>query len=201
MKKQIDEDVKFGFTKKQRSYIYTGVFLTIVFMLFVLNNTNGEPDEGPLPPGYNPNAVSGERVAPDFELMTTDGKLLKLSDYRGKIVIIDFWATWCPPCRKGIPDLVELKNEFKDDLEIIGISVDKITRGTQDQIVPFMKKMGINYPIVHGTMEVADSFGGIRSIPTTFVIDKKGNIVSQYVGLAPKKNYVNDIKKILNSGK
>lgn len=201
MKKQIDKDVKFGFTKKQRSYIYTGVFLTIVFMLFVLNNTNGEPEEGPLPPGYNPNTVSGERIAPDFELMTTDGEMLKLSDYRGKIVIIDFWATWCPPCRKGIPDLVELKNEFKDDLEIIGISVDKITRGTQDQIVPFMKKMGINYPIVHGTMEVADSFGGIRSIPTTFVIDKEGKIVSQYIGLAPKKNYVNDIKKILNGSK
>ncbi len=193
-----DNTVKFGFTKKQRSYIYTGVFLTIIFMLFIMNNTNGEPEEGPLPPGYNPNSITSERIAPDFELPTTDGKKLKLSDYKGKIVIVDFWATWCPPCRRGIPDLVSLKNEYKDDLEIIGISVDKITRGTEGRIVPFMKEYGINYPVVHGTFEVAEKFGGIRSIPTSFVIDREGKIAAQYVGLVPKANYIQAIKGILN---
>ncbi|RMD51002.1 MAG: TlpA family protein disulfide reductase, partial [Ignavibacteria bacterium] len=99
-------------------------------MLFIMNNTNGEPEEGPLPPGYNPNHATASKMAPDFELPTVDGKKLKLSDYKGKVVIIDFWATWCPPCRRGIPDLISIKKEYSKNLEIIGISVDKITRAT-----------------------------------------------------------------------
>lgn len=201
-KKNIDEDIKFGFTKKQRSYIYTGVFLTIIAMLFVMNNINGEPDEGPLPPGYNPAAISESPAAPDFNLPSVDGTEIKLSDYKGKVVILDFWATWCPPCRRGIPDLISIKKEYESKgIEIIGISLDKITRGTEGQIVPFMKEYGINYPVVHGNYEVAEKFGGIRSIPTSFVIDTNGKIISRYVGLVPKGNYIRDIEKALKNKK
>lgn len=202
MGKKVNEDIKFGFTKKQRSYIYTTAFLVIVAMLFIMNNTNGEPDEGPLPPGYNPAAHSENPMAPDFTLPTVDGKELKLSDLKGKVVVLDFWATWCPPCRRGIPDLIELKKEYKDQgFEIVGISVDKITRGTEGRIVPFMKEYGINYPVVHGDMSVAQKFGGIRSIPTSFVIDRKGKIITSFVGLVPKDNYVRVIEKALKSDK
>ena len=106
----------------------------------------------------------------------------------------------CPPCRKGIPDLIELKNEFKDkDVEIIGISLDGITRGGQTaaNVEPFIEEYGINYPIIRGDEQIVYSFGGIRSIPTSYVIDKEGNVISRYEGLIPKSQYVKDIESIL----
>lgn len=172
-------------TKKQKNYVYTGIFFVVVLILFIVNNTNGEPEQGPYPPHY----------------LESSGETLKLSDYQGKIVILDFWATWCPPCRKGIPDLIELKNEYKDKgVEIIGISLDPVTRGgsTKSKVIPFMKEYGINYPIVFGDQKIVYQYGNINSIPTSFVIDKEGNVVSQYRGLVAKSNYEKDINKILS---
>ncbi|MCB0729772.1 MAG: TlpA family protein disulfide reductase [Ignavibacteriae bacterium] len=171
---------------KHRSYLYTGLFFAAVIFFFIINNTNGEPEEGPYPPNYNTVNAS---------------ELVNLSDFRGKVVIIDFWATWCPPCRKGIPDLVELKKEFKGkDVEIIGISLDSFTRGgaTKDDVVPFIKDYGINYPIVLGDPNVTQQYGGINSIPTSFVVDKEGYIIAGYPGLVPKEQYVKDINKALS---
>ena len=170
--------------KKHKNWIYSGIFMTVVILLFVVNNSNGVPEKGPYPPNY----------------LESQTESLKLSDYKGKIVILDFWATWCPPCRKGIPDLIELKNEFKDkDVEIIGISLDGITRGGQTaaNVEPFIEEYGINYPIIRGDEQIVYSFGGIRSIPTSYVIDKEGNVISRYEGLIPKSQYVKDIESIL----
>ena len=170
---------------KHRSYIYTGLFFAAVIFFFVVNNTNGESEEGPYPPNY--------------EIANAEN-LVSLSDYKGKVVIIDFWATWCPPCRKGIPDLVELKNEFKnDEFEIIGISLDAVTRGgaTKNDVIPFIKDYGINYPIIVGDNNISQQYGGVSSIPTSFVIDKEGYIVSYYQGLIEKDQYISDIKKAM----
>lgn len=170
---------------KHRSYLYTGLFIATVIFFFIINNTNGEPEEGPYPPSYN---------------ITSSNNLVNLSDFKGKVLILDFWATWCPPCRKGIPDLIELKNEFKNsEFEIIGISLDGITRGgaTKNDVIPFIKDYGINYPILDGDENIAQQYGGIRSIPTSFVIDKEGFIVSYYQGLIAKEQYLNDINKAL----
>ena len=186
---QTDSKGKFSLQNpKHRSYLYTGLFVVAVIFFFIVNNTNGEPEEGPYPPNYN-NVNSVEN--------------LNLSDYKGKVVVLDFWATWCPPCRKGIPDLIELKKEFKNaDVEIIGISLDSFTRGgaTKNDVIPFIKEYGINYPIVIGDPNVAQNYGGINSIPTSFVIDKEGFIVSYYQGLVEKSAYVKDIKKALAAG-
>lgn len=133
--------------------------------------------------------------APNFTLKSVDGKTVKLSDYKGKVVIIDFWATWCPPCRKGVPDLVSIQNEFKKDVVIIGISLDDSR--TIDEVPGFIKDYGVNYPVVYGDEKVVNAYGGIRSIPTAFVIDKKGNIVDMHIGLVPKDTYVNKIKELL----
>lgn len=109
-------------------------------------------------------------------------------------------ATWCPPCRKGIPDLIEIKKEFKDkNVEIIGISLDSFTRGgaTKNDVVPFINEYGINYPILIGDINVAQQYGGVNSIPTSFVIDKEGYILTYYQGLMPKQQYVDDLNKAL----
>ncbi len=195
-KRKEETKEKKGLTKKQRSRIYTALFLLAVLILFIVNNSGNEPKEGPLPPNYT--TASTHPTAPDFTLPTPDGKKIKLSDYRGKVVILDFWATWCPPCRRGIPDLIDLKKRYGDKgLEIIGISLDEITRGTQAQVIPFMKNYGINYPIVFGNMQIVQNFGGIRSIPTSFVIDKDGKIIANFVGLRPEQDYEALVKKAL----
>lgn len=139
---------------------------------------------------------SENKKAPNFALKTLEGKTVKLSDYKGKIVIVDFWATWCAPCRKGIPDLVELQHTYSKDLVIIGISLDQ--ERTLKDLKPFIKNYRINYPVVLADSKVIQDFGGITAIPTSFVIDQKGNIVDSHVGLVPKKVYEDKIKLLLN---
>ncbi len=136
-----------------------------------------------------------DKKAADFKLKTLEGKEIKLSDYRGKIVILDFWATWCPPCRKGIPDLISLQEEFKKDLVVIGISLDQ--QKTIKDLKPFIENYKINYPVVLGDEKVVNDYGGISAIPTSFIIDQKGNIVDSHVGLVPKTVYSDKIKVLL----
>ena len=133
--------------------------------------------------------------APNFALKSFDGKTVKLSDYKGKIVIIDFWATWCPPCRKGIPDLISIQKEFKKDVVVIGVSLD--AEKTIKDVPGFIKEYGINYPIVYGDDKITIDYGGIRSIPTSFVVDKKGNVVDSHVGLVDKNVFISKIKELL----
>ncbi|MGD1006076.1 MAG: TlpA disulfide reductase family protein [Ignavibacteriaceae bacterium] len=141
------------------------------------------------------NLNSGGNKAPDFTLISPAGKKVSLSDYKGKVVIVDFWATWCPPCRKGIPDLIDIQTEFGSKVAVIGISVDT---DTKDQVASFTQNFNINYTILFATPDVVRSYGNIESIPTSFIIDKNGNIVNQYVGLTPKETYVNEIKKLID---
>lgn len=129
---------------------------------------------------------------------STYGENISLSEFQGKVVIVDFWATWCPPCRKGVPDLIQLQNE-NDQVVVIGISLDAVSRGgaTENDVVPFMKEYGINYPIVKGDMNVIQQYGGVQSIPTSFVIDRRGFVVARHVGLASIETYRSDIEKAL----
>ena len=98
---------------------------------------------------------TSNNIAPAFTLVSTDGKDITLDEYKGKVVILDFWATWCGPCRKGIPDLIELQNEFGNDIVVIGISLDT---DSKENVVPFMQKIGINYPVAYGTPEVTQQY-------------------------------------------
>lgn len=136
-------------------------------------------------------------LAPDFTLKDMDGKSVSLSDYRGKVVFVNFWATWCPPCRAEIPDFVKLVDKYgKEGFVILGVSVDK--EADVKKIPKFSKDFKINYPVMwDSNYKVAQDYGGIGSIPTTFVIDRSGRAVGKVVGARSYKEFEKIIKKVL----
>lgn len=135
------------------------------------------------------------RQAPDFALRNLDGKEVKLADLKGKVVILDFWATWCGPCVKEIPHFIELYKQYKEQgFEMVGISTDRDGVGV---VKSFVKKHKINYSILMADGKVQQAYGEIRAIPTTFIMDKSGKIQRQYIGYRDKAVFEADIKAIL----
>ncbi|HEY6352322.1 MAG TPA: cytochrome c biogenesis protein CcdA [Candidatus Angelobacter sp.] len=139
------------------------------------------------------------KAAPDFELNVLDGnnKKLKLSSLKGKAVVVNFWATWCEPCKIEMPWLVDLQKKYgADGLQIVGIAMDDTDEKT---ITSFTRKMGVNYPVLQGTEAVADLYGGIDGLPTLFFVDRSGKIVEHELGLRDLSNIEDNIKKCLSS--
>lgn len=135
------------------------------------------------------------KPAPDFTLLDIHGNKKSLSDFKGKVVILDFWATWCPPCRKEIPHFVELYDDYKErGLEIIGVALDK---DGEKVVSLFINENGIDYTVLLGDREVSNLYGGIPYIPTTFIIDREGRIRKKYIGYRDKSVFENDIREIL----
>lgn len=172
------------------------ILITVVIILVSTLFFNRSYPENSFSYQYNSLALSGEvgEKAAEFELYTLSGEKLKLSDYSGKVVILDFWATWCPPCRKGIPDLIDLQKSFKDELVVIGISLDQPS--ARANLEAFIKQYGINYHVVLGNVEVAMAYGNIQAIPTSFVLNRKGVIVNKFVGLVNKSEYKKIIEEL-----
>jgi thiol-disulfide isomerase/thioredoxin len=150
-----------------------------------------------------PNLSDGDpvgAVAPDFELklLQANGKTMKLSDLKGKAVVLDFWATYCVPCKIEMPWFVDLQKQYgPQGLQVVGVATDDEGEKT---ISEFSKKMGVNYPILLGTENVAQSYGGLSGLPTTFFIDRSGKVVAREVGLVSESQIVDNIKKSLGSG-
>jgi peroxiredoxin len=137
--------------------------------------------------------------APVWKLHTVDGTEVSSADFAGKVLVVDFWATWCPPCRAEIPGFVELQKKFgKDGLVIVGISVDQ---GGVELVKKFIAQNKINYQIVLADGGVADAFGGIEGIPTTFVIDRDGKIQLKEVGFVETKEFEKRIQPLLKATK
>jgi thiol-disulfide isomerase/thioredoxin len=121
----------------------------------------------------NPAAVT-------FTAADLDGRRISSDTFRGKVLLVNFWATWCPPCRAEIPDLVALQEKYRDNLQVIGISQDE---APPEQVKRFALEHRINYPVVMATKEVEAAFPGIRALPTSFIIDRDGRVVQKHVGM------------------
>ncbi|MBS3819265.1 TlpA family protein disulfide reductase [bacterium] len=136
------------------------------------------------------------KKAPEFSLEILDGKTVSLSNYEGKVLFLNFWATWCPPCRDEIPGFIEMYEEYQaEGLEIIGISLDK---GNRNKVKQFVKSYEINYPVAMATPKVVEDYQPGRYIPTTIVIDREGKIRHKHVGYMDKetmKKYFLELSK------
>ncbi len=137
----------------------------------------------------------GPQTAPAWQLQSLEGKPVQLADFKGKVVVLNFWATWCPPCRAEIPDLVSLQQQYAArGLVVVGISMDE---GGPAGVASFVKKMGINYPVVMGNAKTAEAYGGIQVLPTTFIIDRKGKVVDGLQGATNRAGFEEKIKPVL----
>jgi thiol-disulfide isomerase/thioredoxin len=178
---------------KRRVAILVVIFAAAVVTINRSRSSKGGGQHGtPLTVGD----VAGA-VAPEFELTVLDsnGKTLKLSDLKGKAVLLNFWATYCVPCKTEMPWLVQMQNKYgPQGLQIVGVT--KIG-DSEKMAAEFAKKMGLNYPIVVGSEKVEDLYGGIGGLPTTFFIDRAGKVVVRRLGQMKEDQITEDIKKAL----
>jgi thiol-disulfide isomerase/thioredoxin len=147
-------------------------------------------------PAFAPR-LTPSSLAPDFSLESLDGKTMRLSDLRGKAVLLNFWATWCGPCKIEMPWFVELQNRYAGEgLQIVGVAMDDASK---EDIGKFAKDMGVNYPILIGKESVGDQYGGVPALPESFLISRDGKIVDKIIGLRGKAEIEDSVKKALDT--
>jgi len=138
--------------------------------------------------------VKNPDAAPDFQLNDLDGKPVSLDEAKGKVVLLNFWATWCGPCRAEIPDLVDLQKRYADKLEIIALATEE---DDADQVRRFVLRSGINYRVAMAPDDLVRAYGGIAALPTSFVIDAQGRVVQKHIGLNDPTLYERELKAML----
>lgn len=179
------------------AWVITG-FAVVIVAILLIDKMNT--------PAPTPMAQQGATVqqgqeggmgsAPAFDLPDTRGGRKSMESYKGKVVMLNFWATWCGPCKQEIPDFIELQKEYGDQgFEIVGISLDQ--PGQEAVVKGFVRQKGMNYDVLFDDGSLAQAYGGVRSIPTTFLINREGEIVSSQVGLQPKSAWASAIEALL----
>ena len=171
----------------------------LALSVLAFGNTRAATSNGQPPPQDDGQPtirfVHNPEAAPDFAVQTLDGKSLKLSDATGKVVLLNFWATWCGPCRMEIPDLIVLQKEYKDSLQIVSLLVDV---DDVDDAKKFVQSAGINYPVAVATTDIRIKYGGVSALPTLFILDTQGRVVQKHVGLYDPRLYELEARALLN---
>lgn len=176
---------------QSKTYLWiVAVAVTIIAGYLYFSRTDSTAT-GALKPSLPPTEVAG--AAPAFTLPDLNGRPVSLSSFRGKIVVLNFWATWCPPCKREIPDFIDLQSAYgPKGLQIVGVALDE-----PDAVKEFVAQSRMNYPVLLGTNDIAQRYGGIKGIPTTFIIDKNGKIINMFEGFRPKEVFKKEIQKLL----
>jgi peroxiredoxin len=166
------------------------VFQLMFFVAALPADNPGVPDKAVLLTG-----LINRKPAQDFALRDSRGNLVRLSDYRGKVVLLNFWATWCGPCKAEIPWFLEFESKYKSQgFAVLGVSMDE---DGWKIVQPFIEMMRVNYPMMLGDDALGSKYGGIDSLPETFLIDRKGRVAAKQTGLTDKTIYREQIMKLL----
>ena len=162
--------------------------IAVAMGLFFLNRHRG------ISSGAGVTNIAGHPFAPEFSLPELTGQTLDLSAYRGKVLLLDFWATWCDPCREEIPHFVELQNKYRDQgLQIIGISMDDGPAPVRD----FYQRFHMNYPVGMGNAKIGELYGGVLGLPIAFLIGRDGRIEAKHIGATDISVFEREIKALL----
>ncbi len=188
--------------RRQKAWLGMGAVLVALVLLTLLPGTGGVDPNAP-PPAADGSAATepddaavAGKVAPlHLTLKDMNGVDVRLESFKGKVILINFWATWCGPCRVEIPYLIELQRQYPDDLVVLGVSVDD----TAEKLKPYATEMKINYPLLvgNGRQDFQDAFGPFWGIPVTVFVARDGRIAKKHSGIASKEQFEHEIMSLL----
>jgi len=190
-------------SRRMRAWLGMGAVLVALVLLTMLPGPGGFDPNAPPPPadGGGPGeaeaggAVAGRPARLEFTLKDMNGVDINLASFKGKVILLNFWATWCAPCRVEIPYLIELQKQYGDDLVVLGVSVDD----NAEKLKPYATEMEINYPllIAAGRQEFQDAYGPFYGIPVTVFVGRDGLVHKKHSGIASKEQFEHEIKSML----
>lgn len=176
---------------KRNSLVWVVIVVAVAAMLFAAPYLTRRGPQTKVAAGKG-------QPAPEFALESLEGKTIRLSDFRGKAVLVNFWATWCQPCKIEMPWFEEMQKQYgPKGFQVVGIAMDDAGK---DEIAKFAKDMGVNYPILIGKEAVGDAYGGVQFLPSSFFVDRQGKVVDHIFGLKSRSEIEDDIKLSLGEG-
>jgi thiol-disulfide isomerase/thioredoxin len=202
LEEQVPEPAAGRLGRRARAWIGLGALVVALTLLTMLSQPEGiDPDapppaaDGSTSPDSEGGAVAGKPANLGFTLKDMNGVDVALASFKGKVILLNFWATWCAPCRVEIPYLIELQKQYGDDLVVLGVSVDD----TAEKLKPYASEMEINYPLLMaaGRQDFQDAYGPFYGIPVTVFVGRDGLIHRKHSGIASKEQFEHEIKMLL----